>query len=75
MKTYVIQLEIKTAVRFVAVNEEQAEKMARGKVSGLFKAMTDDFFGCQVTTHGVSELQNTDINPDGMRQRQNSTPR
>lgn len=56
MKIYEIQIKIETTVHFTASSKEEAERMARGKVSGYFKSLKDFFYNCEVTTHGVKEL-------------------
>ncbi len=73
MKTYVVEVGIKTSIRIDASSEEEAGKFARVKVSGLFGQFPKGvFFGCNVHANKISILKNASLSPTGLSQRQSS---
>ena len=76
MKTYVVEVDIKTSIRIDAFSEEEAGKLARVKVNDLFGQFPKRvFFGCNVHANKISIFKNTSLSPSKLNQRQASIPR
>ncbi len=73
MKTYVVEVDIKTSIRIDASSEEEAGKLARVKVKDLFNTFPKRvFFGCNVHANKISISKNTSLSPSPLQQNQSS---
>ena len=72
MTIYVVNVQINTTVRVDAASKEESQKLAHRDIRQYFRNLKDIFFGCHVTVLNSTEMQNNEVQPTGLSQKQRS---